>query len=166
VTVTKPNPARRLAAPVLSQLQQDLLDAYQRDFPLSPTPYADLARRFGVSEEQVIQSLRELTESGVISRIGPVFRPKRLGVSTLAAMEVPPARLVEVAELVSSLPEVNHNYEREHRFNLWFVLTAEDDAHLQAALAEIETATGLAVMSLPMLAEFHIDLGFKLNHGR
>jgi DNA-binding Lrp family transcriptional regulator len=63
---------------------------------------------------------------------------------------------------VSARPEVNHNYEREHRYNLWFVVTARDEAHLAGALAAIERDTGCQVISLPLEHEFYIDLGFDL----
>ena len=63
---------------------------------------------------------------GRISRIGAVLRPGCFGASTLVAMAVPAARLAEVAGLVNAFPGVNHNYQREHAYNLWFVLTAGD----------------------------------------
>jgi len=147
----------------LSALEKRLLNDYQRDFPLSPAPYADLARELGVSEAEVMDTLRRLTERNAISRIGPVFRPKRIGVSTLAAMAVPDERLEEVARMVSAYVAVNHNYEREHRYNLWFVITAPDDDQLQAVLHEIERRAGIPVLSLPMLEDYHIDLGFDLR---
>ncbi|MEN8215099.1 MAG: Lrp/AsnC family transcriptional regulator [Pseudomonadota bacterium] len=147
----------------LSALQEILLNDFQRDFPLSPTPYADIASRLGVTEAEVLDALRELNEAEIISRIGPVFRPHHIGTSTLVAMAVPKGRLQDVANYISGLPEVNHNYEREHRFNLWFVVTATTEEHLQALLIEIEENTGIAVMSLPMLESYHIDLGFDLK---
>ena len=54
-------------------------------------------------------------------------------------------------ELVNGYAEVNHNYEREHALNLWFVVTAADDARLQAVLAEIAETTGLEVLDLAQL---------------
>jgi hypothetical protein len=65
--------------------------------------------------------------------------------------------------VVSGYPEVNHNYEREHAFNLWFVLTAPDADRLRAVLEEIASRTGIPVMDLPMLEEYHIDLGLRLQ---
>ena len=97
-----------------------------------------------------------------MSRVGPVFRPKRLGASTLAAMAVPRERLQSVAELVSRYDEVNHNYEREHAFNLWFVVTAKDEQAVADVLADVRRRTGLTVMDLPLMEAFHIDLGFPL----
>ena len=81
----------------------------------------------------------------------------------MAAMAVPAEQLDEIAEWVSSLPEVNHNYEREHRFNLWFVVNASHDGHMGDVLGHIEQRTGLTIMRLPLLEEFHIDLGFPLE---
>lgn len=149
----------------LSELQRHLLNDFQRDFPLSPTPFQELAESLGVGEAEVLENLRSLSDSRIVSRVGPVFAPRRIGASTLAALAVPDERLEQVAEWVSGLPEVNHNYEREHRYNLWFVLTAPDQERLDAVLAEVERHTGLAVLSLPLLEDFHIDLGFPLDFG-
>jgi len=147
----------------LSELQELLVNDFQSDFSLSATPYADIANDLGVTEAAVLEALRELSETKIISRVGPVFRPHSIGTSTLAAMAVPKGRLEEVANYISALPEVNHNYEREHCFNLWFVVTATTEEHLQAVLIEIEENIGIAVMSLPMLESYHIDLGFDLK---
>jgi hypothetical protein len=80
-------------------------------------------------------------------------------------MAVPEEQLADVAGWISSLTEVNHNYEREHRYNLWFVATAADAGRLDEVLRHIESRTGLRVLRLPLLEEFHIDLGFPLNFG-
>lgn len=147
----------------MGDLKRKLLDAYQRGFPVSPRPFKDVGDRLGVSEEQVIEAVKELKESGALSRVGPVFKPKSVGDSTLAAMAVPADRLEAVAELVNGFDEVNHNYEREHRFNLWFVVTAHDQERVKSVLAEISAATGLEVLNLPMLSDYHLDLGFALQ---
>ena len=142
-----------------------LLNDFQRDFPLCPAPFAELASRLGVAEKVVLGRLENLRRDGKISRVGAVFAPKRIGASTLAAMAVPPEKLDAVAAAVNRFPEVNHNYEREHRYNLWFVVTAASEGRLQATLGAIEQAAGYPLMPLPLLEEFHIDLGFSLNGG-
>ena len=65
--------------------------------------------------------------------------------------------------MISGYSEVNHNYQRDHDFNLWFVLTASDEQTLNAVLDDIEQRSGLPVMYLPMEEDFHIDLGFNLT---
>ncbi len=147
----------------MDALEKRLLDDFQRDFPLVPEPYAEIARRLGTDEATVIATLERFREAGVISRVGAVFRPHRAGASTLAAMAVPEDRLQEVADLVSAYEAVNHNYEREHRFNLWFVVTGADDAAVRAVLDDIAGRTGLEVLDLPMIEDYHLDLGFPLQ---
>ena len=147
-----------------------LLNDYQHGFPLLPRPYAAIGDDLGIGEDEVLALLDRECERGAVSRIGAVFAPRRIGASTLAALAVPADRLDAVAAAVSARPEVNHNYEREPAglddFNLWFVLTAADAAALDAAIARIESATGLTVMRLPLEREYHIDLGFRLHGGR
>ena len=146
----------------LTELDRRLLDDFQRDFPICARPYEAMAKRLGCDEATVLGRLEALQRRGYVSRIGPVFRPNCLGASTLAAMAVPAARLQDVANLVSSYSEVNHNYEREHEFNLWFVVTACDQAAVAEVLNQVRRRTGLAVMDLPLTDAFHIDLGFPL----
>ncbi|MGE5467438.1 MAG: Lrp/AsnC family transcriptional regulator [Ignavibacteria bacterium] len=145
-----------------SPIEFRLLNEWQRDLPLVPEPYAVIADKIGVEEQSVLDALKRLHGKGAVSRVGAVFAPWRIGVSTLAAMAVPPERLEEVAALVSARDEINHNYEREHRHNLWFVATARDETLLAAALDGISAAAGLPVMSLPLVEQYHIDLGFDL----
>lgn len=145
-------------------LEFHLLNDYQHGFPLCSEPYAQIARARGAGQDAVLQTLRRLRDDGHISRIGAVFAPGRIGASTLAAISVAPQRLAEVAAMVSRFPEVNHNYEREHRFNLWFVVTAGTPERLAAVLADIEARCGLPVLRLPLEAQYHIDLGFHLGH--
>ena len=148
---------------MLTPLQQRLLNDFQRDFPLSPRPYLDIAKQLGVSEDDVLSALTELSDQHFISRIGPIIPPNQLGVSTLVAMAIPEQQLQAVADKISTHPEINHNYEREHRFNLWIVAIASDAEHLQAVLDAIELETGYKTMSLPLLDDFFIDLGFKMD---
>lgn len=144
-------------------LDQRLLNDFQNNFPLCPTPYTEVATALGTKVDTVIATLHRLQAQRVVSRVGPVFRPHAIGASTLATMAVPNKRLTKVATLVNSYREVNHNYEREHHFNLWFVLNATDEGRLSVVIAEIESRTRLAVLSLPMLEAYHIDLGFRMD---
>ena len=148
---------------ILGELEFKLLNDFQRDFPLVARPFAELARRLLMDEATVIAVLQSMRKRGLVSRVGAVFRPNVVGASALAALAVPAERLVEVAAQVSALAAVNHNYEREHRFNLWFVVTASSVQHLHAILHDIEATCECGpVLALPLLEQFHIDLGFAL----
>ncbi len=137
-----------------------LLNDFQRDFPLVERPFAAIAARLGVTEAWVLETLAHAIDDGRVSRVGAVFRPGSIGVSTLAALVVPERDLDRVAAVVSARPEVNHNYEREHRFNLWFVAAAADPPALDASLAAIAADSGYRPLSLPLLEDYWIDLGF------
>jgi DNA-binding Lrp family transcriptional regulator len=146
----------------LAPAELRLLDAYQRDLPLEPRPYAAMADRLGVTEEALLATLKRLCAEGVVSRVGAVVAPHSVGWSTLCAMQVPPDLLGPVAEFVNAFPEVNHNYEREHRYNLWFVVAAAAAWRVEQVLREIEYRTGLPVLDLPLEEAFRLDLGFRL----
>lgn len=147
----------------LDLLSRDLIEHFQHGMPLCAEPYREMAQTLGCSEAQVLACLQRLELAGALSRIGPVFEHTRAGASTLAALAVPAERLEQVAQRVSQYPEVNHNYAREHYYNLWFVLTGPHRRHLEQVLAELENDTGLTPLELPMLTAYRIDLGFALG---
>ena len=148
-----------------SELTARLLNDFQRDFPLEPRPYARLADALGISEDDVLAMLADLKAERKVARVGAIVRPNSIGASTLAAMRVGADRLEDVAETVSRRPEVNHCYQREHEINLWFVVIAADRAEVLRVLDEIAEDTGEAVLDLPIIEPYHIDLGFDLRCG-
>lgn len=140
-----------------------LINGCQRGFPLLPRPFAALAAGMepGWSEARLLAALQDAQAGGLLARVGAVFAPNTVGNSTLAAMAVPAERLEEVAAFVSRQREVNHNYRRDHHYNLWFVAAAASSAGVAAALSRIRLATGIPPLDLPLLREYHIDLGFS-----
>lgn len=147
----------------LDSVSRRLIDRFQHGMPLCAEPYRAMAEALGCEEAEVLAGLQRLDRAGCLSRVGPVFEHSRAGASTLVALAVPPARLEAVAACVNGYPEVNHNYLREHHYNLWFVLTGPDRAHLDRILTQIEAETGLAPLDLPMRIAYRIDLGFPLK---
>ncbi len=139
---------------------KQLLETYQRGFPLAVAPYQEMAEHLNMEQEAVLETLKSLQQGGVVSRVGPVFNHRKVGFSTLAAMSVPEQDVESIAALINSYQGVNHNYEREHHFNLWFVVTASSIEEVTQIIADIEQRTGIEVMDLPMEAPYHIDLGF------
>lgn len=151
----------------LTQLEKLLLNEYQQGMPISATPYADIALQLNnkgieATEQTIINCFSDLQERGLVSRVGAVLKPQKVGSSTLAAVAAPEHRIKEVADIISSYSEVNHNYQREHNFNIWFVVTAQTQQQVLQVIEEIEQKTSLSVLNLPMEEDFHIDLGFPL----
>jgi siroheme decarboxylase len=150
----------------LSNLQERLIENWQRAFPLVPQPYETIGAALGATECDVIHALRDLQSRGILSRVGAAVRPNSAGASTLAAMSVPEHDLPRVAGIVNAEAGVNHNYEREHAFNLWFVVTGRDQNSVQGALSRVRDASGYGVLDLPLKKPYFIDLGFSLNGNR
>jgi siroheme decarboxylase len=147
----------------MDELEKRMIDSFQRGLPLVERPFAAIAEKLGVGEDDVLEALKVLKENGTLSRVGAVFKPNTVGHSTLAAMAIDQDRLEEVAAIVSGFDEVNHNYEREHRLNLWFVVASAEDGGVERVLESIEKMTGIKVLNLPMLEDYHLDLGFDLQ---
>ncbi|MFN0315098.1 MAG: AsnC family transcriptional regulator [Burkholderiales bacterium] len=136
-----------------------IVNQLQEGFPICERPFEEAARPLGIGEQELIERLRRLRQSGVLSRFGPLYQAERAGGAlALVAMKVPPADLEWVVGILNALPEVAHNYLREHEFNVWFVLAAESEALLESAATQIHTQTGYPVMVMPKLKEYFLDL--------
>jgi siroheme decarboxylase len=143
----------------MDEVDRRLINALQGGFSIAERPYAEVATRLGLDEDDVIARLERLLEDGVLSRFGPMYDAERLGGGlTLAAMAVPEDRFEEVTGVVNGFPEVAHNYERTHELNMWFVLATERPERIGEVLREIEAATGLRVLDLPKLEEYFLQL--------
>jgi siroheme decarboxylase len=155
---------RKLKTQSLDDLDRAILNEIQSNFPLVPRPYAEMGRRIGAGEEEVLARVRALHEAGIIRRIGANFPSRKLGyTSTLCAARVLPENLEDFVAVVNRYPGVTHNYLRKHRYNVWFTLIAESDARLAEILAEIRQATGVTdLLSLPAREIFKIKVDFPM----
>jgi DNA-binding Lrp family transcriptional regulator len=143
----------------MDELERAIVNRLQGGFPLAGRPFTAAAAELGTCETTLIAKLRAMLEAGTLTRFGPMYDAERLGGAfTLCAMSVPPAEFERVAALVNAHPEVAHNYERAHRYNLWFVLATAARARIAEVIAEIEAQTGCAVLDLPREREYFIDL--------
>ncbi|WP_374326885.1 Lrp/AsnC family transcriptional regulator [Azonexus sp.] len=146
----------------LDTIDRAIINALQGDFPLCPAPFAAAAAPLGLSEGELLERLRALRDAGTLSRFGPLYQIERLGGAfCLAAMAVPEADFERVAGIVNGFAEVAHNYRREHRLNMWFVLATETPAEIAATCAAIEAASGLPVLPFPKDREYFVDLSLQ-----
>ncbi|WP_374510134.1 Lrp/AsnC family transcriptional regulator [Niveibacterium sp.] len=147
----------------LDPIDRTLITALQDGIPLIERPYAALANALGISEQAVVDRIAALLERRVLTRFGPMFDVAKMGGAfVLAALAVPDERWDAVCEQVNALPEVAHNYRREHALNMWFVLATETPQGIAAAIARIEADTGLPVYAFPKEREFFVELKFTV----
>jgi hypothetical protein len=98
----------------------------------------------------------------VLTRFGPMFHAERMGGGlSLAAMKIPPDDFERVAGIVNAMPEVAHNYARDHALNMWFVLATETPQGQQDAIAAIERNTGYPVFNMPKIREYFVELKLR-----
>ena len=148
----------------MDDLSRQFINCYQGDFPLEEQPFASVATRLGTDSATLIDSIQGLLDEEVLSRFGPLYDVSSMGGSlTLAALSVPDERYDEVANLVNEMPEVAHNYQREHALNMWFVIATETPELLQQSIDRIEQAANLPVYNFPKLQTFYLGLWLLLD---
>ena len=149
----------------LTQFDKELLNLIQTGLPLTPAPFADLAARLGCPEQQVLQRLAQLRDAGVIRRLGAFFDAESLGYrGWLVAVKVEEALLPAVALAVNAWPEVTHNDERDHEYNLWFTIQTRTEAEKDGLLRQVAAMPGVsAVFSLPTTDRFKVNVEFQME---
>lgn len=148
----------------MDNLDKKIINHLQKGFPVSDTPYADVAQELGCDEATLLQRLQSLLEQKKLTRFGPMYHAERMGGAfSLVAMKIDEQDFERVTEQVNAFPEVAHNYQRDHEFNMWFVLATESRQRIDEVNAEIEQRTGYAVYNMPKLEEFYIGLELAIR---
>jgi len=143
----------------MDELDRAIVNALQGGFPICDEPYREVAEPLGVAEAELIARLQRMLETKTLTRFGPMFQVERMGGAfVLAALAVPEADYERVAEQVNALPEVAHNYRREHALNMWFVLATETPEGIADCARRIEAATGLVVHLFPKEREYFVEM--------
>lgn len=143
----------------MDEIDRRILNGLQRGFALCHAPFEQAGAALGIGEAELIARIEGMLERGILTRFGPLLQIERLGgVFVLAAMQVPAADFDAVAARVNARTEVAHNYEREHALNMWFVVAAESQQAVDAALQAIEADTGLPVYAFPKEREYFVGM--------
>lgn len=147
----------------MDDLDRRLINRLQLGLPLVPRPWQALAEELHSDAVTLRQRVQALLDDGTLTRFGPMFDIDRLGGAfTLAALSVPEERFDAVAAILDGLPEVAHNYRREHQWNMWFVLGCATPEGIADTIARIEALTGLPVLNLPKEETYHVGLHFPV----
>ncbi len=143
----------------MDNLDRRIINHLQDGFPICSSPYRQAALQLGVSETELLERIGKLLDKGILSRFGPMYHAEQMGGAlTLAALSVPPQRFEQVAEIVNAFPQVAHNYQRDHKLNMWFVIAVESPEQIQQVIDNIEQKTGLPVYNLPKVNEYYVGL--------
>ncbi|MFZ2300432.1 MAG: AsnC family transcriptional regulator [Gallionella sp.] len=143
----------------MDELDRSIINELQGGFPVCDRPFAEVAARLHTTEQELISRIDLLLKGGILSRFGPMYHAERMGGSlSLAAMKIPESDFDRVAEIVNAVPEVAHNYARDHVLSMWFVLATETPGQHAATIERIERETGYPVYDMPKIKEYFIGL--------
>lgn len=107
--------------PTLDDTDQALIRLIQRGLPLVSRPYAEIAARLGLNEEEVITRITLLQQSGIIKRMGVVVRHRELGyrANAMVVWDVPDEEVAELGRCLSHFEFVTLCYRRPRRLPQW-----------------------------------------------
>lgn len=147
----------------LTDFEKQLINCYQGNFPLTSEPFQMMAEQLNSTSNKVQETIKQLLDRGVLTRFGPLYNIEKVdGAFSLCALKVPSQRFDEIAELVNGYTEVAHNYQRDHEWNMWFVLAAESEQALIEVFDQISKASGCPSLNLPKQTEFFVGLKFDI----
>jgi len=143
----------------MDDIDRHIINSLQEGFPVCDRPYQGVAFKLGLTESELIDRIQILLDNGTLTRFGPLYNAELMGGAfTLAAVSAPQDQFERIAGIINAFPEVAHNYARDHRLNMWFVIATETPAQIQHTLMAIEQQTGLAVYNMPKINEYFVGL--------
>ena len=133
----------------ISARDKAVIRALQDDFPLCEEPYKILAQQAGMTEEEFIDCVKNLSEQKKIRKMGAVLRHREAGflANALCAWLVPPEKLDEVAKVMTNNPAVSHCYDRNTapnwNYNLYTMIHAKSREECERIVKSLSAATGI-----------------------
>lgn len=132
-----------------TELQKQIIAEFQGDMPITERPYLTIAQRLGITEEALLETLREFCESGIIRRFGATLRHQKSGyaANAMTAWTVDEGRVENVGEQMASFVQVSHCYSRnptpEWPYNLYTMIHGKDEESCRAVAEEISEKTSV-----------------------
>jgi DNA-binding Lrp family transcriptional regulator len=148
----------------MDEIDKKILNILQKEFPLEEHPFSAVAKKCGISEDEVISRVQRLKKAGIIRRIGAVFDGAILGrASTLCAARVPEEKLEKFVGAVNSYSGTTHNYLRNNDYNVWFTVNAVSRKEIDLFLGQLKEKTGVTdILDMRAVRTFKIDAAFEV----
>ena len=139
---------------MLTEYEKKIIASLQGDIPVVKRPYEAIAQKIGISEEKLIEKLKDLCSRGVIRRFGATIRHQQTGFSAnaMVAWKVSENLVPEVGQMMASFRHVTHCYRRDPNnqwpYNLYTMIHAADEASCLEAVREISEKTSVTEYNL------------------
>ncbi len=147
----------------LDDLDRAILNRIQIEVPLTKRPFQVLAREFGISEDEMIERVERMWDMGIVRRLGPIINYPAWGMSgVLVAARVKEEHVEKARAFIQDYPEITHAYLRDHAWNLWFTVIAEDEEKRDAIIDRLgEHAELKDIRKLPQAKSFKLGVKFE-----
>lgn len=139
---------------MLTETEKKVISALQGNIPVCERPYLAMAQTLGMSEDEIIETARNLHERGIIRRFGATLKHQRSGykANAMVAWNVPEERVEEVGPAMAAFDEVTHCYRRDPSgswpYNLYTMVHASDEASCHAIAHKISTTVEVTEYAL------------------
>ena len=133
----------------LSDLQLQVLAAIQEGFPITRTPYRDMAARIGLDPADFLKVLQDWQEEGVVRRVGGIVNHFKVGICAggMVVWEVEPERVEQVGAIFAGFKQVSHAYERavaqNWPYNLYTMVHGASTEEVQETVRQMSRRTGV-----------------------
>lgn len=134
---------------MVNELDKKIIGIIQGDLPLHPRPFAVMAEKIGISEDEFVERVRSLKKRGIIRRFGATLRHQEAGFSSnaMVAWFVPKDRIDEVGKAMADFREVTHCYQRrpqkDWRYNLYTMIHGDNEYACFRIAQQISRKTGI-----------------------
>jgi DNA-binding Lrp family transcriptional regulator len=128
---------------------KDILEKIPLQFPLVNRPYEEMAEKIGMSEDELISTLKSLKRSGELRRAAAVLYHRKVFYShnTMVVWKVDEKDVEKTGTVMASFPEVSHCYERDTGgywpYNLYTMVHARCYEDCMKSIEHIASKTGI-----------------------
>jgi DNA-binding Lrp family transcriptional regulator len=130
-----------------TEQQKEIIKLLQGDIPVCATPFREIAQKLGISEDELLMTIKDMKARGIVRRFGATLRHQKVGfrANAMSAWKVKQDRVEEVGTLLASSPHVTHCYERPPTkgwpYNLYAMIHGRSPADCEKIAEKIAKRT-------------------------
>jgi DNA-binding Lrp family transcriptional regulator len=137
------------AISMLDDLERKIVHYLQGNLPLTDRPFAVLAEKIGIHEEELIEKIKLLKEQGILRRFGANLNHRLAGfkANAMVAWYIPEDKMDIIGPLMATFKEVSHCYQRKihekWKYNLFTMVHGKSKKDCQDIARRIAENTGI-----------------------
>ncbi|HEY8805289.1 MAG TPA: Lrp/AsnC family transcriptional regulator [Clostridium sp.] len=134
---------------MISCLDKSIIRRIQEDLPLVPEPYKEIAQELGITENELMDKIKEFSSSGIIRRVGTIVNHRNVGfiANAMVVWTVPEDLIKDVSKIMISFSQVSHCYQRptfpEWPYNVFTMVHAGSKQGCEKVVKEISDAINI-----------------------